>query len=118
MGVMGMVPGLPPENLASKLVCTLSAAEVEVYRNPAYAASGHTEKVLVCLLLIFPGQFAIGDMVEVLEPLKIADCDSPSIGKHVLRQENNSSHHTLISSSYSPESPTHSCCAESSQLAG
>ena len=39
--------------------------------------------MVIGIFLIFPGEFAIADVVQVLQPLKVRHSHTPSIGKQV-----------------------------------
>ena len=49
-----------------------------------------TKEMIVSVLFIFPGEFAIAYMVEVLEPLEVGDSHSSSICIEILKVRDHS----------------------------
>ena len=56
-----------------------------------------TEQVIVGILLILPCEFAVADVVQVLQPLKIGDSDTTSIGIQVRDHQHLSIMQNLLS---------------------
>ena len=55
-----------------------------------------TQEVLVGVFLVLPGEPAVGDVVQVFEPLKVAHSHTSSVGKQVLAGTHSEYNYTCI----------------------